>query len=203
MTLEQQVKKIISTTEISDTTCYDISYTMMKRPSYREEFLEYYHRNKTDAEVVEQEKYDALVSETNTPEEMANLFRKQMLTASFYGLLEKARPMCEVLFPLLWEKYTRSRSDLFIEHSIEFFFLCNDAQIQGMVDGFDQIQDPYAKAQLCVVLGFRGQESHIPMLVKAFDFFQGEANEADYEQGVLIALNEMYYRFYFKDSDLK
>ena len=49
---------------------------------------------------------------------------------------------------------------------------------------------------LCLILGFRGDITMIPFLMKEVERFERWYPEEDYEQGPLLALYEMRERFH-------
>ena len=51
---------------------------------------------------------------------------------------------------------------------------------------------------ICVVLGFRGEESIIPWMLERFYEMKKMYPDETYDQGPLMALHELKHRFYKK-----
>ncbi|HYE83554.1 MAG TPA: hypothetical protein VEG39_15480 [Clostridia bacterium] len=60
----------------------------------------------------------------------------------------------------------------------------------------DEIRNPYALSLVCIVIGFIGDETTIPIMHKKYLELKGIYPDENYEQGPLLALAELRARFY-------
>lgn len=92
-----------------------------------------------------------------------------------------------------------NRIDHFIENAARFFISCEEDPSGWLVENFDQIQDPYARSMMCLVLGMRGDESCAPLLLEQAEKLKGAVANEKLEQGPIIAL----YKLAGMDENLK
>jgi len=53
----------------------------------------------------------------------------------------------------------------------------------------------------CIALGFIADENAIPILINKLNYFKNIYPDEDLEQGPLLGLYELYYRFYDRYPD--
>lgn len=198
MKTEQKLKKIIQNCSLLEHSAYLVSHAIWTDRDFQDTLKSQSVEDLSEAERVELEKNTAMLAEAKTAQDIANLFRKKLLMLSSYQLFDLALQQEESVFPLVLQQFQRSHNDLVIEHSCQFFHECKSPQIKLLEQAFWQVEDPYAQAQLAVVLGLRGEETCVELLISAFDSLLKQAKELneDYEQGALLGLHEIFTRYY-------
>ena len=100
-----------------------------------------------------------------------------------------------VLLPFIQRTSLTNRQDFFIENALHFFLHSEGNYCVWIVEHYDDFKSEYFKSMLCLVLGFRGDESLIPMLMSEADRFERDYPDDDYEQGPIFAVQELAVRF--------
>ena len=91
----------------------------------------------------------------------------------------------------------KSGNTVFIETATRFLSKCRQDHSAELMAIFDEIRNTYAQSMMLVVIGFRGDEEAIPWVYgKYFQFKDSKHDEGDRAQGALVALDELFDRFY-------
>ena len=106
--------------------------------------------------------------------------------------------------PLLIARFLRSSHDKFIEQATLALGYCEEKYVDEVVDRYEKIRSDYAKAEFCVVLGFRQKKECVGLLRREAERMKklsrrnhsnntavGRALSTDYQDGPLIALDVM------------
>lgn len=89
--------------------------------------------------------------------------------------------------PMIQKKIITNAVDDFIECATEFFIECKENHSKWILDNYDRILSPYARSQMCLVLGFRCGEECLDFLIKQANYFVRSYPDNNYEQGPIIA----------------
>ena len=140
---------------------------------------------------------EQIQSEQN-PEEVFQLLRKKIDIVNRVDLINKTLEFEEVLLPMVIEKLIRSNHDVFIENAVRLLARSKTDYSPLLKEKYAEIRSPYVQSLICLILGFRGAEDTIPWMRDRFfemkKLYQGET----FDQGPLLALHELNYRFYKK-----
>ena len=101
----------------------------------------------------------------------------------------------EILMPMIIEKLKTSVNDVFIEHTIKLIKKAEKNYLEELVEIFNDIRSPYALSLACIIIGFMGNESHIPLLLQKHSELKSLYPGENYEQGALLGLIELRERF--------
>lgn len=88
---------------------------------------------------------------------------------------------------MIQKKILTNAVDDFIECVSEFFIECRENHSQWILDNYERIVSPYARSQMCLVLGFRGDESCLDFLINQAELFARNYPNDNLEQGPIIA----------------
>jgi len=139
-----------------------------------------------------------LIQSEQDPEEIFKLLRKKIDVVNKGDLIRKALEFEEILLPMVTEKLVRNHHDTFIENSIHLLARSQKDYTPLLKEQYDHIRSPYAQSLICLILGLRGEEGTIPWILdKYYEMKKLYPNET-YNQGPLLALHELRYRFYKK-----
>lgn len=141
------------------------------------------------------------VDNTSSPEEVINLCRKVSYYKAKDALVEKILVDQENTMPLLIARFLRSSHDKFIEQATLALGYCDEKYVDEVVDRYEEIRSDYAKAEFCVVLGFREKKecaellkreaARLKKVSRSSNTAVGRAISADYQDGPLLALEVM------------
>ena len=144
------------------------------------------------------------VEKESNPEEIINLCRKISYYKAKDALVEKILADQEHTMPLLIARFLRSSHDKFIEQATLALGYCEEKYVDEVVDRYEEIRSDYAKAEFCVVLGFRQKKECVELLRREAERMKklsrrnhsnntavGRALSTDYQDGPLIALDVM------------
>lgn len=145
---------------------------------------------------INQEK-ELILSEQN-PEEIFRLLRKKIDVINRPELIRKALEFEEELLPMVTEKLMRSYHDVFIENSIRLLAKSKKDYSSVLKERYADIRSPYVQSLVCLILGFRGEEDTIPWMMDRYFELRKLYPDEKYDQGPLLALSELNFRFYKK-----
>lgn len=105
------------------------------------------------------------------------------------------------IIPMVKEKIMTNWIDDFVECAIELFIECNEDPSQWIRDNYFDVRNPYARSELCLVLGFRGGKEDTAFLLEETKRFVMEYPDEDFEQGPVIALYMIHgYEDYIRNA---
>lgn len=141
------------------------------------------------------------VENTSSPEEVINLCRKVSYYKAKDALVEKILVDQENTMPLLIARFLRSSHDKFIEQATLALGYCEEKYVDEVVDRYEEIRSDYAKAEFCVVLGFRQKKECGELLRREAARLKKSSQRnntavcralsTDYQDGPLLALEVM------------
>lgn len=143
-----------------------------------------------------------IIKRLNNPEDFFKWMRKPLRGKNKFLLRDVMLNREDEITPMVRDKIQTSWIDDFVECVIDFFIECNNDPSPWIRENYDNVRNPYAQSELCLVLGFRGGEEDSAFLVNEAKRFVAEYPENDYEQGPIIALYMIHgYDHYMRDLD--
>lgn len=136
-----------------------------------------------------------MIEEANTAEDIVKLMRKEILMGDRYKIVQKALKMEEDTMPLIQKRALTNRQDVFIENTVKFFLHCKTNCCGWILENYRNFKSEYLKSMLCLVLGFRGNIDMIDFLIKEAERFEREYQEESFDQGPVLAVQELAVRF--------
>ena len=137
----------------------------------------------------------AAIDAAAKPEELLKYMRKGISGFNRQKLREKILEYEVEMKPLIQRRAITNLQDIYIENTLYFFLHCKENCCDWIIQQYDHMRSEYLKSMLCLVLGFRGDVSIIPFLMKEVERFERYYPNKDYEQGPLLALYELKERF--------
>lgn len=137
----------------------------------------------------------ALVASTEDIAGLFRLMRKNLAPGAKTMLYGKLLAQKDSAMPMIRERILSSFVDNFIENTSILFVRCEENYSDWLLQNFDRIRSPYAQCLMCLVLGFRGDETVASFLKTQVSRFEKEFPEEEFAQGPLLALNQLQTRF--------
>jgi hypothetical protein len=137
-----------------------------------------------------------MLAALSEPNEIFSLLRKDIDGFNRAFLIEKALEYEDDIFPKLIDRFIRSDHDTLIDNAVRFLAACKTDCSEVLFVRYDEIRSPYVKSLVCILLGFKAQESIIPWMMDQFQKLKKHYPDEHYDQGPLMALNELHHRFY-------
>lgn len=141
-------------------------------------------------------RYENVIKETDDPEGLLKLMRKKISWRNKERLCKRILQYEEVMCPLIQKKALTNKQDIFIENTLRFFLYSAKNYSNWILENYNNINSEYLKSLLCLVIGFKGEKDSIPMLMKETERFEKSYPNESYEQGPLLAIQELMVRFY-------
>lgn len=138
---------------------------------------------------------EAIIDSAVKPEELLQCMRKSLSGSNRQRLRNKVLDNETEMKLLIKRKAITNIQDIFIENTLHFFLHCKENCCNWIIQQYDNMHSEYMKSMLCLVLGFRGDASAVPLLVKEVERFEQWYPDKSYEQGPLLALYELKDRF--------
>lgn len=143
-------------------------------------------------------RYEIVIQETDDPEGLLKLMRKAISWRNKGRLCKKILQHEEEICPLIQKKALTNKQDIFIENTLRFFLYSTKNYSNWILENYHNIDSEYLKSLLCLVIGFKGEKDSIPLLMKETERFEKSYPTESYEQGPLLAIQELMVRFYKK-----
>lgn len=141
-----------------------------------------------------------LIQSGNNPEMIFQFLRKNIDVVNRVALIEKALEFEEALLPMVIERLIRSGHDTFIENAVRLLARSKKDYSPLLKEQYDEVRSPYVQSLICVILGLRGNEDNIPWMMDRFFEMKRLYSGENYDQGPLLALNELNSRFYENEA---
>ncbi|NLV47179.1 MAG: hypothetical protein GXY22_00780 [Clostridiaceae bacterium] len=132
------------------------------------------------------------------PDELLNLLRKNLELNNRVDLVKRVLEFEEELVPKVVEKLVRSDNDNFIDNAMRLLARSEQDYSPLLYKRFNEIRRPYVQSMVCLILGIRGGEEIIPWMINQYQEMKRLYPDETYNQGPLLALHELKYRFYDK-----
>ena len=137
------------------------------------------------------------IAELSCGSDIIRRMRKDIDPLNSRIFLSKALEFEDEIGAEILQMMKKSGNDAFIEAATRFLSKCRHDHSAELMEIFDEIRNSYAQSMMLVVIGFRGDEEAIPWIYdKYFKFKDSKHDEGDRAQGALVALDELFDRFY-------
>jgi len=156
--------------------------------------LEYANLGAERIERIRNEK-EQIQSEQN-PDALLNFLRKDFELNNRVALVKRVLEFEEELMPKVVEKLIRSDNDNFIDNAMRLLARSEKNYSPLLYNKFNEIRRPYVQSMACLILGIRGGEEIIPWMMSQYQEMKRLYPDETYNQGPLLALYELKYRFY-------
>ncbi len=191
--IKKEVKRFLDTYPFKESSAASFEYSLFLMPETEEiasaYIAKYYSPSDTDTE----EKSKILQAEKL--EDYIRLMRKPLNLTNQQLLRSKVLEHEQAILPLIQHKALTNLQDIFIENVLHFFLHSEHNYCDWIIENYDNFKSEYLKSMLCLVLGFRGDDALIPMLMTETERFSNNYPFDDYEQGPLLAVLELAMRF--------
>lgn len=134
------------------------------------------------------ERQKTLIEQTDDPAALVEIARKGCDVFNQRLLCEKIVERQELAMPLLLKRYRTCALDHFIDTSMYVLVMTDDRYARELLDMYDQIRCPYARACACLVFGMKHMEDTMPLLLREYERFGEEYPEESFDQHPLLAL---------------
>lgn len=169
-----------------------LHYSLYLEPEIEEQAKNYaMEMEKTEEDL----KYEKVIADTEEPEELLGLMRKNMSGLNRDALRKKILEKEAEMLPYIQKKVRNNGQDVFIEHALHFFLHSRENYCEWILKEYSSLRSEYLKSSLCLVLGFRGELDLVPFLMKETERFEREYPDDNYEQAPLLAVQELGVRF--------
>lgn len=138
-------------------------------------------------QAVEQEK--AYIAGLVDPEEPVRMLRKGIHAANIRTMCLKIRELQESTMPLLLKRYCTSSQDRFLDVAAIAFAFVDEKWMRKLREVYEEIRDPYARANACLLFAEADMQEEIPFLMEEVRKLKLECPDRDFEQYPLLALN--------------
>ena len=128
------------------------------------------------------------IEQTDDPEELVECARKGCDPFNHNFLCDKIIARHEQAMPYLLKRYRTCALDSFIDTACCILASADKKYALQLLEMYNQIRCPYAKACACLVFGMQGLKETIPMLLQEYERFQDEYPEESFDQHPLMAL---------------
>lgn len=138
---------------------------------------------------------EAAIDSAIKPEELLQYMRKSVSGSNSQKLRNKVLEHEAEMKPVIQRRAITNLQGIFIENTLYFFLHCKENCCDWIIQQYDNINSEYLKSMLCLVLGFRGEVTLVPFLMKEVERFERWYPDESYDQGPLLALYELKARF--------
>ena len=135
------------------------------------------------------------IENAETAEEIVNLMRRSYPADERMAIVNKAIALEEVTLPLIKRRALTSGLDIFIENTVKYFLRCKSNCCDWILENYRSFRSEYLKSMLCLVLGFRGDESMLDFLIEEADRLEREYPDESFDQGPALAVQELSDRY--------
>ena len=130
-------------------------------------------------ELIAQEK--EMIEHIDNAEALVSFMRKRKEMTLDYLLLEKARFLEKDAAPLILKRYKTSGQDSFIELSVQLLNLYDMRYTKQLFSEYQDIRNPYAQANACLLFGERRMEETATLLLAEYERFKRDFSTEGYD----------------------
>ena len=142
------------------------------------------HQEETEETLADRE----IIRQLSDPDDFFKWMRRRLAGRNKFLLREVMLANEETVAPMIRKRIPRSMVDDFVECAVDFFIHCKEDPSGWILENYKDIRNPYTQSLLCLVLGFRGDQSCEAFLLEEALRLDAEYPEDTFEQGPLIAM---------------
>ena len=146
------------------------------------ERLEAEYQSPEDKEITE------ILENIATPDDFFKWMRKELNGRNRDLLQRRMLENEDLLTEMIKKRALTNMLDDFVESATHFFINCQADPCPWIIENYDRMRNPYTQSMMCLVLGFRGDESHIDFLLKQAYDLMNKFPEESFDQGPIVAL---------------
>ena len=197
-------KSFIKQFPIMELTAQHLFYAHEVMDGFDEVFLAEARKTLTKEQSEDTDTRCADIEKLSDPCVIADQFRKTIDPLVSHALITHALQYEKEVAPYLLKRLQTSWQEEYIESAIRFFIRAQNDFTDDILACYDQIRCPYARSLACIEIGLRGNLDAAPKMFLELETLmdisddeneQTGGDEQFYEQGAVIALHELYYRF--------
>lgn len=94
----------------------------------------------------------------------------------------------ELVADMIKKRALTNLIDVFVDQATHFFINCKEDPCEWIMENYEKIRNPYTQSMMCLVLGFRGNESHIDFLLRQEQDLLRRFPEESFDQGPVVAV---------------
>lgn len=129
---------------------------------------------------------------SETAENIVKFMRKIKDPINSDLLIRKALAMQDEVVPLILKRLLTSAHDVFIENAAMVLANADMKYTEQLFVIFDEIKNPYARSEMCVVFGWKKRADYTSLILKQYRLIKLELPAKSYEQGPLLALHLLH-----------
>lgn len=184
-------KKFFKDNLVKELTAQQIVYSQMQMPDISRMASDYVWKFDKRAE----DEREMLLKE-NDPDKLLKMLRGKCDVLNHHILHQKVLEQEENLIPNMLEMLKTSMNKVFIENSVKVLAKTKTDYSEILLKTLGELKDPYAISLVCISLGFIAGENAIPILINKHSCLKIAYPDKNFEQGPLLGLYELNYRFY-------
>ena len=182
---ESELKQFIEANPVNPLSSAYINFMMIEGPQMRQMIDEAVKRW---GETEEEREQAEVIRGLSSPDEFFKWMRKNLQGGNKFLLREAVLEQEPLVTDMIKKRILTNRGDEFIECAAEFFIKCKENHADWIRQNYKDVRSPYAQSLLCLVLGFRGDESFEEFLLQQMDEFRREFPGEHFDEGPLIAV---------------
>ena len=184
---KKEIRQYLKNNPVEHTSSAYIAYLMSGRNEAFHDKLEEMEKVRDDSpEDIENIK---IVSTLTDPKDYFRMMRRMMPRKIKNMLITRAVDQEGAVGEMIREKILTSGNDEFIENTADYMIKSSFDYSRWILENYDRVRSPYARSQLCLVLGFRNCVDCNEFLIDQYEYFlENEDPREYYDQGPLVAL---------------
>lgn len=191
---ERNIKRFIENHPARRVSAARITYTLYVQPEVEAAAS---RLAEVQTEMTEQDlEYKQIIEQTEDANALVKLMRKHLCAVNRDALRIRLLKHEQEVLPLIKEKAMTTMQDDFIENAIYVLLRCRENCSAWILEQYEEFRSEYLKSLLCLVLGFKGEKELISFMMRETDRYVREYPGEYFEQGPVLAVQELYVRFY-------
>lgn len=132
--------------------------------------------------------------EIDSADALVNLMRRPMVLENKILLMSKLILHEADAMPLIRKRILTSGVYAYAETATEFMVRCTEDSCAWILQNYKSIRNPYMQSMLLLVMGYRGTEEMVPILMNETLRFEKQYPNEPYCQAPALALERLYAR---------
>ena len=161
------------------------TYMREKDPEFRAEFEQ---RMKEEPEPEDDRLNREYIEQCTSPDVFFKMMRRPMSVRTEQALRKELLKKEDILTDMIKKRVMTNMMDSFVDHAIHFFINCKADPSAWIIENYHNMRNPYTQSQMCLVLGFRGDESCVDFLLEQEEELARRFSGESFEQGPIVAL---------------
>lgn len=178
-------KEYTEENRIEYTSAAYTTYMRETDPEFRSEFEA---RLKEEPESEDDRLNREYIEQLTSPDVFFKLMRKPMNMRTEYAFRKEMLKKEDLIMEMVKKRAMTNMLDSFVDHATCFFINCKEDPSGWIAENYDNIRNPYTQSMMCLVLGFRGDESHMDFLLEQAEDLTRKFPGESFEQGPIVAL---------------